>query len=167
MADFNIQGQEVIRKKAKKHGTGAVVYVPKSWSGQRITVVREMEYELNDIAKTLSREGNMVYSYYCLDMVHRGHLLQMENAKAVAGKDGISIGGIFKDEAVIEIAKRAINKKTGARGLRSIIESLLLKTMFKLPGVDDVEEVLINESVVKKGTEPLLIHSKTKKTVAA
>jgi len=73
----------------------------------------------------------------------------------------------FKDEAVLEIAKKAINKKTGARGLRSIIEALLLKTMFKLPAMDDVEEVLVNESIVKNNSEPLIIHSKSKKTTAA
>ena len=73
----------------------------------------------------------------------------------------------FKDDAVLEIAKKAINKKTGARGLRSIIESLLLKTMFKLPGMEGVEEIIINQSVVKNNSEPLIIHTKTKKTSAA
>ena len=74
---------------------------------------------------------------------------------------------IFKNEAVLEIAKKAINKKTGARGLRSIIESLLLKTMFKLPTMNDVEEVIINQSVVKNTSEPLIIYSKHKKISAA
>jgi len=74
---------------------------------------------------------------------------------------------IFKNEAVSEIAKKAINKKTGARGLRSIIESLLLKTMFKLPTMNDVEEVIINQSVVKNTSEPLIIYSKHKKISAA
>ena len=74
---------------------------------------------------------------------------------------------IFKNEAVLEIAKKAINKKTGARGLRSIIEALLLKTMFRLPTMEDVEEVVVNKSVVKNGSEPLIIHSKDKKTSAA
>ena len=73
----------------------------------------------------------------------------------------------FKDEAVLEIAKKAINKKTGARGLRSIIEALLLKTMFKLPTMDDIEEVVINEAVVKNNIEPLIIHSRNKKISAA
>ena len=73
----------------------------------------------------------------------------------------------FKDEAVLEIAKKAINKKTGARGLRSIIEALLLKTMFKLPTMDDIEEVVINEAVVKNNSEPLIIHSRNKKISAA
>ena len=74
---------------------------------------------------------------------------------------------IFKDDAIIEIAKKAIGKKTGARGLRSIIESLLLKVMFKLPTMENVEEVIIDQSVVKNNTEPLIIHAKTKKTSAA
>jgi len=73
----------------------------------------------------------------------------------------------FKDDGVKEIAKKAINKKTGARGLRSIIEALLLKTMFKLPAMDDVEEVVVNQSVVKNNVDPIITHSKTKKTSAA
>ena len=74
---------------------------------------------------------------------------------------------IFKDDAVSEIAKRAINKKTGARGLRSIIEALLLKTMFKLPNMVDVEQIIINESVVKNKVEPIITYSKNKKITAA
>ena len=83
-------------------------------------------------------------------------LFEFENAKL-----------IFKEDAILEIAKKAINKKTGARGLRSILESLLLKTMFKLPTMVDVEEVIINETVVRNTQEPIFIHSKTKKTSAA
>ena len=73
----------------------------------------------------------------------------------------------FKDNAVVEISKKAIMKKTGARGLRSIIEALLLKTMFKLPTMENVEEVVVDLSSVKNNTEPLIIHTKTKKTSAA
>jgi len=73
----------------------------------------------------------------------------------------------FKDEAVLEIAKRAIKKKTGARGLRSIIESILLKTMFKIPTMENVEEVIINESTVQQKSEPIIVFNKTKKTSAA
>ena len=62
---------------------------------------------------------------------------------------------------------KAINKKTGARGLRSIIEALLLKTMFKLPTMDGVEEVVVNASVVKNNIEPIITHSKNKKSSAA
>ena len=74
---------------------------------------------------------------------------------------------IFKDDAISEIAKKAIHKKTGARGLRSIIESLLLKTMFKLPTMEDVAQVIVDQSVVKNNSEPLIIHAKSKTTSAA
>jgi len=74
---------------------------------------------------------------------------------------------VFKEEAVLEIAKKAIRKKTGARGLRSIIEALLLKTMFKLPTMENVQQVVIEQSIVKNNSQPLIIHTKNKKTSAA
>ncbi len=74
---------------------------------------------------------------------------------------------IFKDAAILEIAKKAIRKKTGARGLRSIIEALLLKTMFKLPTMENVQQVVIEQGIVKNNSEPLIIHAKNKKTSAA
>jgi len=74
---------------------------------------------------------------------------------------------VFKDEAINEIALKAISKKTGARGLRSIIEALLLKTMFKLPTLEDVAEVIVDKSVVKNNTEPMIIYNKNKKSSAA
>jgi len=83
-------------------------------------------------------------------------LFEFENVKLV-----------FKDEAINEIALKAISKKTGARGLRSIIESLLLKTMFNLPTMEDVAEIIVDQSVVKNNTEPLVIYNKNKKSTAA
>jgi ATP-dependent Clp protease ATP-binding subunit ClpX len=74
---------------------------------------------------------------------------------------------IFKDDAISEIAKKAIHKKTGARGLRSIIEHLLLKTMFKLPTMEDVVQVIVDQSVVKNNSEPHIIYAKSKTTSAA
>ena len=74
---------------------------------------------------------------------------------------------IFKDDAISEIAKKAIHKKTGARGLRSIIEYLLLKTMFKLPTMVDVVQVIVDQSVVKNNSEPHIIYAKSKTTSAA
>jgi ATP-dependent Clp protease ATP-binding subunit ClpX len=68
----------------------------------------------------------------------------------------------FKEEALIEIAKKATTKKTGARGLRTILESLLLKTMFDLPSHENVEEVIINQGVVLGQVEPMIIYSKNK-----
>ena len=70
----------------------------------------------------------------------------------------------FKDNAVKEIAIRAISKKTGARGLRSILENILLKTMFDLPSQDNVQEVIIEASTVKGQSQPILVHSKTEKS---
>ena len=70
----------------------------------------------------------------------------------------------FKDNAVKEIAIRAISKKTGARGLRSILENILLKTMFDLPSLDNVEEVIIESATVKGQSQPILVHSKTEKS---
>ena len=70
----------------------------------------------------------------------------------------------FKDNAIKEIAQKAINKKTGARGLRSILENILLKTMFELPGQENVEEVIIDLGAAKGQSEPLIIHSKEAKS---
>ena len=67
----------------------------------------------------------------------------------------------FKETALREIALKAISKKTGARGLRSILENILLKTMYDLPSQDDIEEVIIDSSVVKGQSQPMIVHSKT------
>ena len=70
----------------------------------------------------------------------------------------------FKDNALKEIAIKAISKKTGARGLRSILENILLKTMFDLPSQDNVQEVIIEANTVKGQSQPILVHSKTEKS---
>ena len=70
----------------------------------------------------------------------------------------------FRDNAIKEIAIRAISKKTGARGLRSILESILLKTMFDLPSLDNVEEVIIDLGAVKGQSSPIIVNSKNNKT---
>jgi len=66
----------------------------------------------------------------------------------------------FKQSAVREIANQAINKKTGARGLRSILENILLKTMFELPSSKNVEEIVVDQSAAKGSTQPITIYSK-------
>jgi ATP-dependent Clp protease ATP-binding subunit ClpX len=65
----------------------------------------------------------------------------------------------FPEEALRSIAKRAIERKTGARGLRSIMELILLETMFDLPTMDGVEEVVISKEVVDGDAKPLLIYA--------
>jgi len=72
----------------------------------------------------------------------------------------------FTDEALEAIAQRAIKRKTGARGLRSILEDILLDTMFDLPGMDEVQEVVVNEDSVNSDVAPLMIYSDAKKESA-
>jgi ATP-dependent Clp protease ATP-binding subunit ClpX len=69
----------------------------------------------------------------------------------------------FTDDALDAIAKRAIERKTGARGLRSILEEILLDTMFDLPGLDEVTEVVVNEESVSSESNPLMIYAESKK----
>jgi len=64
----------------------------------------------------------------------------------------------FQDEALAAIARRAIERKTGARGLRSIMETILLDTMFELPGLEGVKEVVISAEVVEGDARPLYIY---------
>jgi ATP-dependent Clp protease ATP-binding subunit ClpX len=73
----------------------------------------------------------------------------------------------FTDDALRAIAKRAIGRKTGARGLRSILEDILLNTMFELPGLDSVQEVVVNEESVTSDAQPLMIHADSSKAEPA
>ena len=65
----------------------------------------------------------------------------------------------FSDDALVAVAKKAVHRKTGARGLRSILESALLNTMFDLPGLDGVQEVVINKEVIDGRAQPLQIYA--------
>ena len=67
---------------------------------------------------------------------------------------------VFKDNALKEIAIKAINKKTGARGLRSILENILLKTMYDLPSQENIEEVIVDASAARGQSQPIIVHSK-------
>ena len=71
----------------------------------------------------------------------------------------------FAESALEAIAKRAVDRKTGARGLRSILESILLDTMYELPGLENVEEVVINREVAEDNAKPLYIYSKRRQEV--
>ncbi|OPX55207.1 ATP-dependent Clp protease ATP-binding subunit ClpX [Oceanospirillum multiglobuliferum] len=65
----------------------------------------------------------------------------------------------FRDEALLAVARKAMERKTGARGLRSIMESVLLPTMYEIPSAEGVTKVVVDESVIKGESEPLLIYS--------
>ena len=73
----------------------------------------------------------------------------------------------FKEEAIIEIAKKAISKKTGARGLRSILENILLKTMFELPDMENVIKVTVDSASVKGRSDPIVTYGKKTSTSVA
>ena len=68
----------------------------------------------------------------------------------------------FRDNALKEVAKKAIMLKTGARGLRSIIENVLMDTMFELPNVD-LEKVIVDENSVLHSTDPIKVYKTPKK----
>ena len=69
----------------------------------------------------------------------------------------------FTENAIRAIAEKAIAHKTGARGLRSVLEEQMLDIMFELPSRDDVEEVVVNEEVIKNSEAPLLVYHKQKR----
>ncbi|NOD97508.1 ATP-dependent Clp protease ATP-binding subunit ClpX [Ruegeria sp. HKCCD6228] len=73
----------------------------------------------------------------------------------------------FTDDALKAIAKKAIERKTGARGLRSILEDILLDTMFELPGMKNVSEVVVNEEAVMSDAQPLFIYADAAKESAS
>ena len=77
-----------------------------------------------------------------------GRLFEMEDVKLT-----------FSEDALHSIAKKAIKRKTGARGLRSILEAILLETMFELPSLEGVEEIAINGEVVEGRSQPLYIYA--------
>ena len=64
-----------------------------------------------------------------------------------------------RPDALLAIARRALKRKTGARGLRTIMESVLLDTMYELPSLENVSKVVVDESVINHQTEPYLIYS--------
>src|SRR3546814_20800224 len=68
----------------------------------------------------------------------------------------------FTDDALVAVAKKAIARKTGARGLRSILENILLDTMFDLPSMDGVDEVMIDKDVVEGRKEPVRVYAEKK-----
>ncbi len=73
---------------------------------------------------------------------------------------------VFEDDAIEAIAQQALERKTGARGLRSTMEAILLDTMFELPSCKDVEEVIITKEVVEGKTKPILKYRQLQDSIA-
>ncbi|MCB8875807.1 ATP-dependent Clp protease ATP-binding subunit ClpX [Acidisoma silvae] len=109
----------------------------------RLPVLATLE-DLDEAAliEILTKPKNALVKQY-------GRLFEMEGVKLN-----------FTDEALKSVAGRAIKRKTGARGLRSIMEQILLSTMYELPGLSNVEEVVINGEVAESRAEPLFTYGK-------
>jgi ATP-dependent Clp protease ATP-binding subunit ClpX len=109
----------------------------------RLPVVATLE-DLDEVAlvEILTRPKNALVKQYA-------RLFEMEGVKLS-----------FTEDALKSVSTRAIQRKTGARGLRSIMESILLTTMFDLPGLDGVEEVTINREVAEGRSNPLYTYGK-------
>jgi hypothetical protein len=108
----------------------------------RLPVVATLEdLDETSLKKILTDPKNALVKQY-------QRLFEMENIELT-----------FADEALGAVARKAIERKTGARGLRSILESILLETMFDLPGLEGVEEVVISREVVEGTARPLYIHA--------
>ncbi|WP_419901631.1 ATP-dependent Clp protease ATP-binding subunit ClpX [Kiloniella sp.] len=111
----------------------------------RLPVVATLEdLDADALVEILSQPKNALVKQY-------KRLFEMEDVNVT-----------FTDGALLEIAKKAIERKTGARGLRSIMEGILLDTMFELPGLKGVEEIVINSEVVLGNTQPLYIYGDSK-----
>ena len=89
-------------------------------------------------------------------------LIEPKNALVKQYQKLFSMEGVeleIRPAAMTAIAKRALDRKTGARGLRSILESVLLDTMYELPGMENVAKVVIDENVISSDAKPLLIYA--------
>ena len=84
------------------------------------------------------------------------HLFDMEGAELE-----------FRDDALRAVARKAMERKTGARGLRSIIENVLLDTMYDLPSLDNVAKVVIDESVINGDNTPILMYEDQSPDIAS
>lgn len=118
----------------------------------RLPVIATLE-ELDEAAliQILTQPKNALIKQY-------KHLFEMEGAELE-----------FSDDSLSAIAQKSMERKTGARGLRTIVENVLLNTMYELPSVDNVEKVIVDKDVILGKNEPLLIYKterKTKKTAS-
>ncbi len=112
----------------------------------RLPVIATLEdLDVSALVKILGEPKNALVKQY-------GKLFEMENVDLS-----------FTDEALVAIAKKAIERKTGARGLRSILEAILLDTMFDLPSMQGVGEVVVDKDVVAGKKEPIRVFSENSK----
>lgn len=116
----------------------------------RLPVVTSLE-ELNEEAliQILTQPKNAISKQY-------GALFALENTELE-----------FREDALIAIAKKAMERKTGARGLRSIVEAVLLETMYQLPSTENVSKVVVDETVIQGESQPILIYDSADQAAGA
>ena len=102
---------------------------------------------------------------HCMDRVQDWVAKRLYTLQKLTGQMVTELD--FTDDALKAIAKRAIQRKTGARGLRSILEDILLDTMFELPGMKNVTKVVVNEEAVTSDAQPLIIYADAGKESAS
>lgn len=113
----------------------------------RVPIIATLgELDENDLVRVLSEPQNALIKQF-------QHLFNLS-----------SVNLRFTEGAIREVARKALAKKTGARGLRAILEEVLLETMYSVPGRSDVKEVLVSENVITQGEQPLLVYEQTAKT---
>ena len=116
----------------------------------RLPVIATLEeLDIEALVQILTEPKNSLTKQY-------SKLLEME---------GVEVD--FRDDGLRAIAERAMERKTGARGLRSILEAVLLDSMYNIPSRDDVSKVVIDESVIKGDSEPLLVYQNSEPPKAA
>lgn len=116
----------------------------------RLPVVATLE-ELDEAAliQILTEPKNALIKQY-------KHLFEMEGAELE-----------FRDDSLLAIARKSMERKTGARGLRTIVENVLLDTMYELPSNDKISKVVIDESVIVGNSEPILVYEAEQRRAAA
>ena len=117
----------------------------------RLPVIATLnDLDVEALVQILTEPKNALVKQYC-------KLFELEDVELT-----------FNDDALRAIAEKAIARKTGARGLRSIVEGILLDTMFDLPDMEDVTEIVIDKDVVEGRKEPIrVVGGKTDKEEAA
>jgi ATP-dependent Clp protease ATP-binding subunit ClpX len=112
----------------------------------RLPVVATLdELEIQTLKRILVEPKNAIYKQY----------------KKIFEMEGVEL--IFEDDAIDAIARKAIERKTGARGLRSIVEKIMLDLMYEIPSREDIEKIIIHEKVVTENAAPTIILKQSNK----
>ncbi len=149
--------------------------------GFGVTVQKENEHRIGDLLKDLEPEdllkfglipefiGRLPIVATLMDLDEKALIDILTSPKNALTKqykklfETENVKLTFEDDSVKAIAQKAIQRKTGARGLRSIMEMILLDTMYDLPSFEDVEEVIVTKDVIEQKDQPILIKSTQKK----